>query len=139
MEKNAMIKVGKRIQEVRRCLGLSQKEFAEKAGINAGYLSEIENGLKKNPSFAVYYKISSQFNISLDYLVYGTGNMFFTDKSKYKSGLIKDVRTIEDIIWLMENCEFYNKYIMGEAIRYFYINETYIAESIKRSNELKDE
>lgn len=64
-----------RIKEIRNSLNLNQKEFAERIKISKGYLSEIENG-KYSPGFAFIYNLAKEFNVSLDYLFFGHGNIF---------------------------------------------------------------
>lgn len=55
--------LGRLITEFRRRKGMSQKEFAEKTGITASYLSQIEKG-HKMPSYALVNKFCEQLNIS---------------------------------------------------------------------------
>lgn len=51
-----MLNFGKAIQKYRAQEGLTQKEFARKAGITPSYLSSLEKG-KKEPSIALIKKI----------------------------------------------------------------------------------
>lgn len=45
------------IRTARRSLGLTQKQFAKKARIPQGYLSELERGRKKNPGVKIIRRI----------------------------------------------------------------------------------
>ena len=58
---------GQRIKQLRKELGLSQRDFAEKIGVTASALSAYEKGAK-NPSVNVAIDVASQFNVSLDWL-----------------------------------------------------------------------
>lgn len=58
---------GQRIKQLRKELGLSQRDFAEKIGVTASALSAYEKGLK-NPSVNVAMTMANQFDISLDWL-----------------------------------------------------------------------
>lgn len=58
--------VVERIRQVRGVI--SQKDFAEKAGVNAAYLSNIEN-LRTKPSMDFLVAVSVAFDISLDWLM----------------------------------------------------------------------
>ncbi len=58
---------GQRIKQLRKELGLSQRDFAEKTGITASALSSYEKGLK-NPSVNVAVNIALAFDVSLDWL-----------------------------------------------------------------------
>ena len=60
--------VVERIKQVRGTA--SQKEFAEKAGINAAYLSNIEN-YRTKPSIDFLTSVSLAYDVSLDWLMGG--------------------------------------------------------------------
>jgi transcriptional regulator with XRE-family HTH domain len=70
--------IGSRIKLLRKSLGLSQKDISEKAEINRVYLNRIESG-KYNPSFNTIYHILKKFNVSVDWLLTGKGQMFLID------------------------------------------------------------
>ena len=56
------------IRVYRELRGLSARELAERTGISAAFLSEIENG-KKEGGISTLKKIALQLNVSLDDLV----------------------------------------------------------------------
>ncbi len=58
---------GSRLRELRARLGLTQKEFAEKAGFTAATLSAYEAG-QKSPAIIIASDIAEKFNVSLDWL-----------------------------------------------------------------------
>lgn len=63
-----------RVKQIRKKLNLSQKQFGEKIGLKANSISDIEN--EKNALTNQNIKlICSVFNISYDWLLYGTGEM----------------------------------------------------------------
>ncbi len=66
--------IGERIKFLRQVLHLSQKEFANAIGISQSRLSKIEAGEPTKES--VLIAISRTFNVSLEWLKYGTGEMF---------------------------------------------------------------
>lgn len=47
-----------RIREIREQLGIKQAILAKEAKISVGYLSHLENGDKKNPSYRVMQSIA---------------------------------------------------------------------------------
>ena len=51
---------------------LTIKELAEKTGISASYISDLENGRKKEPSIEIIQKYSEALNVSIDTIVYFT-------------------------------------------------------------------
>lgn len=57
-------KVGSRIRELRKQIGLSQEKFAIKIGMDRTYLASVEGG-KRNISIVNLEKIANGFEISL--------------------------------------------------------------------------
>lgn len=66
---------GARIKKIRETLNMKQKDFAQKLGISAPTLSELEAGNNK-PSFDTIIKLSELFNINLYFILFGKGEMF---------------------------------------------------------------
>ena len=65
-----MNKLGKKIQKLRKELGLSQDEFARKADIPYTTLTKIETGVIKKPSVFVVAKVAKTLSISVDDLLF---------------------------------------------------------------------
>ncbi len=137
--KNILISdIGKRLQELRRFLGLRQKEMAQAIGLNPGYLSELENGLKENPGIGTLYKISTQYNVSLDYLVHGIGDMFLPDKDsdeKRRQSIFQVLETVDDVSWLMKNSNFVKNTILAYAVKIMIENEYVIKKELTRQSD----
>lgn len=130
--------IGKRLQELRRILGLQQNEMAHAVGLNPGYLSEIENGHKNNPGIITFYKIASHYKVSLDYLVYGIGDMFLPDKEadeKRRQDIFKYIEDIEDVTWLMRNSRFLKNALLAYTVKMMHENESIIKTEIMRQRE----
>lgn len=70
-----LMKIGKSLRAFRKSKGLGQAEFAAAAGASIATVSEWENG-KYNPELTKLIKLSEEFNVSLDTLV------FFEKESK---------------------------------------------------------
>ncbi len=64
-----------RIVQLRKSVGWTQDEFAEKMGISKNYVSLIENG-KKIPSDRLVSAICREFNVNKEWLQTGTGNIY---------------------------------------------------------------
>lgn len=97
--------IGNRLKFCRKQLGLSQKTMAENAGIVRSYISHIESGAQ-NPSFDVLAKLSTTFNISIDWLLYGRGQMYLIDEDNIINKLsITHLQLIESLLELPENKE----------------------------------
>lgn len=65
-----MNKLGKKIQKLRKELGLSQDEFARRADVPYTTLTKIETGVIKKPSVFVVAKIASALDTSVDDLLH---------------------------------------------------------------------
>ena len=75
-----------RIRELRKTLGLSQKEFAEKIGLKQNAISYME----KSGSTVTEQNIKticSQFSVNEAWLRTGSGPMFLENKKKWKEFL----------------------------------------------------
>lgn len=67
-------KIGDRIKELRLSMNLSQKEFAEKLELKQPHIPPIEKG-ERTPGRRILNDISSVFNVNMEWLLYGTGEM----------------------------------------------------------------
>ena len=109
-------------------LGLQQNEMAKAVGLTPGYLSEIENGHKNNPGIATFYKISRHYNVSLDYLVHGIGDMFLPDKDedeKRRKNIFKGLENIEDVTWLMRHSLFAKNTLLAFSVKMMHAEHCY--------------
>ena len=64
MENRLQILVGLRIKELRDAEGVSQENFAHRAGLDRSYLASIEVG-KRNVTLSSLEKIAEGFDLSL--------------------------------------------------------------------------
>ncbi len=67
--------MNERLKELRKCLKLSQKAFAEKLGITDSGLSNLENG-KRNITEQMVKSICREFNVNRAWFTEGVGDMF---------------------------------------------------------------
>ncbi len=80
-----------RLQQLLQAESISRSEFAEKIGIAPATVTHLLSGRNK-PSYEIICAISSHFpNISLDWLINGTGKMYRdspnSDKNEISMGL----------------------------------------------------
>lgn len=66
--------MGERIRELRKALGLTQKEFADRIGIKPTSIANYENG-RNDPIDAVVSLICREFGVSEAWLRTGEGEM----------------------------------------------------------------
>lgn len=65
MKKSSVIKIGKKLQSIRKIHGYTQEKMAEKIECSTRYIGDIEQDRSK-PSYEVLVKICNTFNISMD-------------------------------------------------------------------------
>ena len=89
------MEVYERIKELRKnTLKMSQAAFGERLGVNRDVINNIENNRLSRPEqkLSLYKLICSEFNISEEWLLNGTGDMYADDKTEYDT-LIDRVMT----------------------------------------------
>ena len=75
-----MDEVNERIKQIRAALGISQREFSKQIFISQNSFCEIEKGVRR-VNDRIIQLISTQFNVSRDWIKTGAGEMFRADKS----------------------------------------------------------
>jgi len=62
-----MSELGQRIRRARQTRGVTGAQLAERIGVSANYISELERGVKKNPSMQVVAGMAEVLNYPVDY------------------------------------------------------------------------
>lgn len=75
-----MERVNERIRELRTELGLNQSEFGERIGVKKSVVSTMESG-RTNLTVRNTDLICKEFNVSREWLLNGTGEMFLPESS----------------------------------------------------------
>ncbi|MBD5099536.1 MAG: helix-turn-helix transcriptional regulator [Clostridiales bacterium] len=78
-----------RIKKLRKALGLTQQEFADKIGTAQNNIAGYETG-KRSPSAAVISLICKTFNVSEAWLRTGDGGMFDTENNDTLGAFIRE-------------------------------------------------
>ena len=71
--------MNERIKEIRKSVGLSQKEFGVRIGVSDTAISKIEHG-ERNPSKQTIKLICKEFKINQNWFKSGIGEMFSNDQ-----------------------------------------------------------
>lgn len=66
---------GERVKEIRKSLNLTMEVFGQKVGVKKSAISKIEKG-EVNVTDQMKKLICREFNVSYDWLEYGTGEMY---------------------------------------------------------------
>ena len=73
--------IGKRLQEFRKKLGFTQKEFAKMFGVSEITMRRYEIG-KVKPDIDFILELRNRFNLNINWLLTGEGEMFITEEEK---------------------------------------------------------
>lgn len=66
-----------RIKAIRKTLGFTQQELADRLGVKQNTIAQYEMG-RTSPSDAIIFSICREFNVSEEWLRNGTGDMFIS-------------------------------------------------------------
>lgn len=82
---------GSNIKKKRTGLNMTLSELANRCGISIGYLSDIENGIKRNPSLEILHRISKALGIEMKDLI--------TDEEIYAKYRWPAELTEQEVMW----------------------------------------
>jgi transcriptional regulator with XRE-family HTH domain len=115
-------KIGDRIKELRQKANLTQAELADKMGFTSQTVSNWESG-SREPDISALAKLSSLFNVSLDYLLLGkeeeTIGLDDMDAEKRLSMLIKK----DDVANFKKYDYQTSAYVFGRSVGYRNAND----------------
>lgn len=102
MRKPSTIKIGKKLQTIRKSNGYTQEQLAEQIGVSVRYVSDVEQDRAK-PSYEVLIKICNIFKISLnqvfsEYLTVTENRSLAYPLAGYEKLAEADKKTIEHLI-----------------------------------------
>ena len=86
--------LSQRLERLFADLGVNQMDFSQRTGFGQSYISQILNGNKTNPSSRFFDIVYREFNVNLEWLKSGNG----------------DVYTLPDGMGESEDAEFLAKY-----------------------------
>ena len=90
-----------RLEQLIKTLDLKKGDFADKINFSQAYISMILSGTKQNPSDRFFDSIKREFNVNIDWLKYGQGEMFSLNEENL-SPLEKDLLTKYNLLPLSE-------------------------------------
>ncbi|RDY26296.1 XRE family transcriptional regulator [Romboutsia weinsteinii] len=96
--------MNERLKILRKQLGLSQKEFGEKIHLSVSQISSYENKSRNIPERSIL-NIIREFNVSSNWIRFGTGDIFNSDLCS-TSDLIKKINSLSK-----EDQQFINRII----------------------------
>lgn len=67
-----------RLKEIEDFFDLNKREMSERISLSRSYYSTVATG-QQSPSFDFLLRVCIEFNISADWMIFGTGRMFRAD------------------------------------------------------------
>ena len=105
MKKSKEIKIGKKLQTIRKTNGYTQEKLAEEIECSTRYIGDIEQDRSK-PSYEVLVRICNTFNIGMDEIF-----------SAYLN--IKERKDTDMLLYGFETLKPHNKETIVHLIEYF--------------------
>ena len=82
--------INQRIRELRKKIGLNQRDFCKRLALSTGYIAGVEiNSRKVNDR--IIKLIIAEFKVNEEWLRYGNGEMFIEEKSNEKAARISSL------------------------------------------------
>ncbi len=128
---------GVRFKEIRKKLGIKQKELASSLNISNSYLSEIEKG-RKQPSLKVLKNLYDRYGISPHWMIVNRGEM---TNGEYKTDLLEELEfgeyssIVKDMVKYMSQSPFFLAYMISQYIKAFNENEDAIKIDIEKNKD----
>jgi len=134
------VDIGQRINEVRKKLRLPQKEMAITLQIAPSYLCEIEKG-NSNPGPELFVRLASEYNVNMNYLFTGNGEMFSDAPLKIKKqefDINEDIDTLEKINWLYEKSVVFRGMLISQVNKILYQEKEMIDHTLRKNKSKTD-
>ena len=134
--KDCFVDIGKRVRAIRNALNLKQAEMAEKLDVVPSFLSSIETG-RGNPSFLFLLKLNRVLNVNMAYVFNGIEPMFMTgnaageEEKKFEIGRLKEIESMDQLIWLSRQSVAFRNSLLGWASIYFNQHADYFKEILE--------
>lgn len=130
--------VGARLRKVRKTLGFTQNKMVSYFEIGRANYSRIEKG-EIFPGAAILNVLRSQLNVSLDWLIANTGEMFIRDMLAKSNGDSQTIRLgdypdeIKDLLIHLDKVPMVKHAVLGFFIEYKARNKKLIAPVLENN------
>jgi transcriptional regulator with XRE-family HTH domain len=121
--------IGKRLRRIRETLNITLEKMQEITGFSKSLISAAEKGQKK-PSSIYLFALLDRFNVDLNYIFSGKGNMF-RHIPRLDPGDPDLGHTCEELVYMIENVELVRYAMMTEYIKFKAQNKTLISEALE--------
>ncbi len=142
IENNA-IDVGKRLKEIRRALGISQKDFATRIEVTNSLLSEIESG-KVKAGYHFLIAIAREFRVNPTWLLLEEGEMFLSKDGLSPAAVNENefgdqTTRVKEMLWYLKHSPLVQSTVLGFVGKFLLENEQSILKDIDKNETRKVE
>jgi transcriptional regulator with XRE-family HTH domain len=142
MDKNSKLKekynfdiseIAKRLKIVRTTLNLTIEKMHQTTGFSKSLISEAENGVKK-PSSIYLFALLEKFNVNINYIFLGEGDMFLNDGAGTNNFLGKrDPDNLKELLYYMKNVDIVKYNVLSFFCEYKINNKELIRSSLEQA------
>lgn len=135
------IEIGKRINQIRKALNLTQEDFGKTLGTSKASLSEIENG-KYKASIELLEKLVKKHNVNLHFVITGEGDMFISPTAASYVRAEKfavNLDDVRDFLYHFERSFILQYFIMGQYKTRMMLEGDLIIKEIKEKEAKQQE
>lgn len=122
--------IGKRLRDIREALNITLEKMQEITGFSKSLISAAEKGQKK-PSSIYLFALLDRFNVDLNYVFSGKGNMFRHIPKLLDPGDPDLGHTCEELVYMIENVELVRYAMMTDYIKFKARNKTLINDILQ--------
>jgi transcriptional regulator with XRE-family HTH domain len=140
---NNAAEVGRRLKDIRRALGISQKDFAARIDVTGSLLSEIEAG-KVKPGFNFLIAIAGEFKVNPTWVLLEEGEMFL-NKDNHSALTMNgnefgdQTTRVKEMLWYLKHSPLVQSTVLGFVGKFLLENEQSIRKDIEKSETRKIE
>jgi len=133
--------IGCRMQQLRKTIGFTQDKMTTYFDIGRANYSRIERGdIFPNPR--LMYSLKKEFNVSLDWVITGEGDMFLPEDAEETRGhwdFGSHNREIKDLLYHMKHIPMVLHQVLGFFLNYRESNKQVIQELLDSNQTLPEE
>ncbi len=131
MNRKTRAEIGARLRAIREKLGLVQVDFAFKIGIARSTCCRCEKGECFLPTEAMQ-ELAKSFNVSLNWLVLGQGEMFLSKATASDEVLmfVKESSEVEELLLLMKKLPLFRYSVLQHFLRFKTDNPKLVVDAL---------
>ncbi|MDQ1353202.1 MAG: Helix-turn-helix protein [Acidobacteriota bacterium] len=135
-KEKAKKEIGERLRKLRKYLKLNQGEMSVHIDIGRADLSSTERG-RIYPTVYVLYLLKKKFNVSLNWILFNDGEMFYSPpvKRRKNSGLNPLNEELHDLFFHIENIPMVRHAVLSFYYDFRVRNQDLINDTLKSSLE----